>query len=324
MNFKLILFFSVAGFYMNTCAAQTTISGDRSQKSISQRRYGLDPKITLPSRVQRASAETFQKFSDAGMNPKEHMLTAVEKQVVMAAFKALPRLYQAVLKDHLQSISFMDDMPNTALTASLNPEDPFRLYNITFRAAILHEDVSEWLSKKERTCFDGAGSDITISLSAGKLNALVYVLMHEATHVLDGSLGILPTDQAGSKANPAFPGDDFVKGIWASRAQFDPILQDSLLAKNRFKGGGRGTVLPSSQATQMYASLQASPFVSLYSTSSWHEDLAELVTIYHLTQVLKQPFRIVVEQKGKVIFSYEPMRSALVRSRLAMARQFYS
>jgi hypothetical protein len=320
---KLILFFSVAGFYMNTCAAQTTISGDTSRQSISQRRYGLDREISLSSRVRRASPETFQKFRDAGMNPKEHVMTAAEKQVVASAFKMLPALYKSILKDHLQSISFMDDMPNTALTASLNPDDPFRLYNITFRAAILHEDVSEWLSKKERTCFDGTGSDITISLAAGKLNALVYVLMHEATHVLDGSLGILPTDQAGSKANPAFPGDNFVKGVWASREQFDRELQDSLLAKNRFKGGGRGTVLPNSQATRLYASLQASPFVSLYSTSSWHEDLAELVRVYHLTQVLKQPFRFVVQQKGKVIYSYKPMRSDRVKSRLAMARQFY-
>lgn len=39
-----------------------------------------------------------------------------------------------------------------------------------------------------------------------------------------------------------------------------------------------------SSAPKVYEALKETPFASLYSMASWHEDLAEMLTIYHLTQ----------------------------------------
>jgi len=74
----------------------------------------------------------------------------------------------------------------------------------------------------------------------------------------------------------------------------------------------------------VYQGLSKTPFVSLYSTASWHEDLAELLTVYHLTTHLNQPFSIVIAKPGKEVFSYEPMRSAAVRRRIALLSYFYN
>ena len=323
INLNLILICIGLFFYKNNAYAQTSRKTDTSIfKGEIQRKYGLDPSTNLPSRVERASAETFKSFEDAGMHPREHSLTTAEVQIVSEAFAILPDLYQTVLKDHLQAISFMDDMPNTALTETLNPDDPYRLYHITFRAAILQQNVSEWLTEKERNCFDNTGSGLSISFNAGKINALTYVLMHEATHVLDGSLGLLANGKPGSIPDPGFKGGLFVKRVWANRTRFDATLTDTLLPKNRYHGGGK--VLRMNQAVPLYQALQQTPFVSLYSTSSWHEDLAEFAAVYHFTQVLKQPFEIVVTQNSKIIFQYAPMRSANVRGRIFMVGKFYS
>jgi len=51
--------------------------------------------------------------------------------------------------------------------------------------------------------------------------------------------------------------------------------------------------------------------------------LAEYVVVYHFTEVLKQPFRIVIRKEGKEIFLYEPMQSDLVRGRAAQMKRFY-
>lgn len=62
-------------------------------------------------------------------------------------------MHEKVLKDHLHSISFMDNMPNTALTSPVETAGVEKMFNITFRAAILNESISEWATWKENTCY---------------------------------------------------------------------------------------------------------------------------------------------------------------------------
>jgi len=47
------------------------------------------------------------------------------------------------------------------------------------------------------------------------------------------------------------------------------------------------------------------PFASLYAMASWFEDLAEPVTIYHLTQKMNQPFRVVVRKNNLEVIRFE-------------------
>ena len=82
-------------------------------------------------------------------------------------------------------------------------------------------------------------------------------------------------------------------------------------------------LLPIDQAESVYRSLRRTPFASLYGSSNWYDDLAEYVAVYHFTEVLKQPFRILIRKEGKVVFDYEPMKSDLVRSRAGQIKRFY-
>ena len=81
-------------------------------------------------------------------------------------------------------------MPNTALTSTVNPDEPYRLFDLTIRAGVLGETVSEFLTQKERSCYDTAGSSLSVFIEAGTLDAIIHVLLHEATHIVDSSLGI--------------------------------------------------------------------------------------------------------------------------------------
>ncbi len=272
----------------------------------------------LAKRVLIAPESVFKMFREAEMNPVNHELTEVERAKVEKAFAILPPLYQKILKGHLHSISFMDNMPNTALTSPVESSDSTQLFNITFRAGILNETISEWATQKENTCYDrSANPDLAISIEAGELDALQYVLLHEATHVLDAVLNVTPhPEERGALVEPT----PYTKGIWYKMNIPTKPFIDSLLEKTRFRSG---KTVPIALAPEIYKALRKTPFASLYGMASWFEDLAELATIYHLTHKMNQPFRVVVRKNNLELYKFEPMKNKGVKKRMKHLAFFY-
>lgn len=271
----------------------------------------------LSERVQKAPESVFKVFYNAGINPTDHIPTDEEAAQLVTALALLPALHQRILKDHLGSISFMDNMPNNAFTSPIDTIIPHQLYNITIRAGIFKEDISQWATNKEQNCFQQNDS-LKIVIEAGKMDALVYILLHEATHVVDAILDLTPhlaTDDENHAARSVF-----TNGIWSSRNQPIEEYQSDILKKTRFRGGSE---LPATQANEVYYALTKTPFLTLYSMASWHEDLAELLTIYHLTTILNQPFHITIRQMNEVIFDYHPAKNELIKNRFEYLKIFY-
>ena len=286
------------------------------------RRHGLDPTTPPEARIKATPAEVLKMFEGlGGPAPTPHALTDAERAKVAAAFAALPPLHRRILAERLRGESFLDGMPNTALTSTVNPDEPDPLFDLTIRAGVLRETTSEWLTQKERTCFDAAGSPLSVAVEAGDLDALVFVLLHEATHMVDASLGLTPAAPSGAEpAKEAPPATEFTRGVWVDRLTHAPPYRDPLLDRLRYRAGGR--VLPIGEAEAAYRALGRTPFVSLYGSSNWHDDLAEYVAVYHFTETLKQPYRIVVRKPGGEVFRHEPMASDLVRRRIGLMKRF--
>lgn len=288
---------------------------------VTKGQYGFDADTTYLSRISVTPPEILNQFREAGMSPTEHRLTKEEKEVIAAAFAALPPFHRWVLQEHLKSISFLDNMPNTALTSPIAENGTSKLYHITFRAAILHQNISEWLTEKERTCYQKGDSTYSVSVNGGTLSALTYVLLHEGTHVVDGSMHIIGGDSIAGKLRYNAFTKAFKKHRWNNITTIICPVPNSLVLKNRFRKGG--SLFRTSQAAEVYQGLQQIPFVSLYSTSSWHENLAEFLAVYHLTQMLKQPFKIIVTKNGKDVLTYEPIKSPLLRKEFGLMKRFY-
>ncbi len=271
----------------------------------------------LSERIQPAPESVFNMFREAGMEPVNHVLTEIEKEKVEKAFSVLPSLHQKILKEHLHSISFMDNMPNTALTSPVETSDATKKFNITFRAEMLHETISEWATRKENTCYDrSASNEYEVSIDAGELDAFVYVLLHEATHVVDGVLDVTPHPKERDIFVEPTP---FTQNIWYKMNVPAENFIKPLLETTRFRSGKPISIL---YAPEVYKALKETPFVSLYGMASWFEDLAEMVTIYHLTEKLNQPFRISVKKNDMEIVSFEPMKNELVKKRLKQLETF--
>lgn len=271
------------------------------------------------NRIAVAPESIFKKFIDAGMNPTNHLLTDREQEKIAKAFSMLPPLHVKILKEHLQSISFMDNMPNTALTSPIESSDSIKKFNITFRAGILNETISEWATWKEKSLFDtSANPALEVQIEAGNLDSFVYVLLHEATHVVDAVLKLTP--QAEEDAT-LVTHTKYTKNI--CRLFNRPIAKFThpILEKTRFRSG---KVQPIASAKEIYGELKKTPFVSLYGMASWYEDIAELVTIYHLTNKLNQPFVIYVKESGEVKSIFETMKNKFVKKRLKQLDFFYN
>ncbi|RYF95861.1 MAG: hypothetical protein EOO02_22895 [Chitinophagaceae bacterium] len=257
-------------------------------------------------------------FRNAGMNPVDHPLTSIEVAIVKDAFSKLPVGILSVLEDHLENISFMDSMPNTALTSPLIPDSGLQRFNITFRAGILKETISQWATKKENTLFNKRNNPgFEIRVNGGDLNALVYVLLHEATHVADAVLKATPhPDSLDEKVLQT----NYTKEAWQMMNKPLPVYIDTLLERTLFRGGAP---LDIELAPEIYMRLRKTPFPSLYGMASWFEDVAELETIYHLNKVLRQPFEVMVLRNNKIISKFDPLENHLVNSRIKYLAMFY-
>ena len=270
------------------------------QRAETLQRFALDPTSPLESRVRETPASVMKMFAELDAPaPTPHRLTPAERKQLAAALDALPPLHRRILGERLRTLSFLDGMPNTALTSTVNPDGDYRLFDITIRAGIFQQSVSEWLTEKERTCFDATGSALDVSIEAGTLPALVYALIHEATHVVDSSLRITP--------------GAFTQDVWTDNTTPVAGYQNRLLESVMFRSGGK--VLPIGDARAVYEALSRTPFASLYGSRNWSDDLAEFVALYELTRKLGQPYRIVIRQGAERVFVYEPMKSKLVLGR---------
>ena len=271
------------------------------------------------NRIAVAPESIFKKFIDAGMQPTNHELTGVEQEKIAEAFSLLPPLHIKILKENLHSISFMDNMPNTALTSPVESADSIKKFNITFRAGILNETISEWATWKEKSLYDATTKpSLEIKIDAGNLDAFVYVLLHEATHVVDAVLKLTPDAEEDENLVQHTP---YTKNIWRLFNSPTAIFTNSILEKTRFRSG---KVQPITSAKEIYNELEKTPFVSLYGMASWYEDIAELVTIYHLTNKLNQPFVVYVIENDVIKSKFEPMKNKLVKKRLKQLEIFYS
>ncbi|SEK61110.1 hypothetical protein SAMN05421740_102217 [Parapedobacter koreensis] len=304
--------------YMATKSLLIVLLAAFFSTSILAQEAGDIPNGVLANRVSIAPRNVLSMFRQAGMDPVNHELTESEKEKVEKAFATLPPLHQKILKEHLLSISFMDNMPNTALTSPVATTSATKMFNITFRAGILSETISEWATWKENTCFErSTDPEFEISIDAGELDAIQYVLLHEATHVVDAVLTITPHPNDSEELVDPTP---FTKNIWYTMNVPTEAFINPLLEKTRFRSGNTVAI---SSAPEIYGALQETPFVSLYGMASWFEDIAELVTIYHLTDKLDQPFRISVRKHNREVASFEPMKNKLVKKRLKQIKTFY-
>lgn len=271
--------------------------------------HGAPPTAVLASRIATPGPDILGHFEAAGMRSvRPYVLTPAELAQVEAALARLPALHWRVLQTNLRHLGFVEGVPGqgTALTSKVGDTMQF---DITVRASALREPLAEFLTTKERRLFEADGSGQSVSFEADGADALTYLLLHEATHILDMSRQL--TDR---------PGNAFGSGIWQASENggvtLAPHLAASPVAASRFRGAG---LIPAGRARTTYDALANSPFVSLYATAAPAEDLAELTAWHVVSHHYGHKIRLIVRDAGGAVLAhYEPMQFPGVRARLPL------
>ncbi|WP_243391191.1 hypothetical protein [Xanthomonas prunicola] len=147
-------------------------------------------------------------------------------------------------------------------------------------------------------------SGYRLRLDAGALPALEYLLLHEATHIVDNTLQITAD------------GGPF-REIWTDYRSLAASLDRGPVAHSVYR---RAPAQPLSQAPALYRALAESPFVSLYSTTLASEDFAELIAWRELSQRLDVGLTIWTrDSSGNVVARFDPLSSTSVQARMAKA-----
>lgn len=258
---------------------------------------------TLKARVGPPHPDTIAAYTQAGASrTQEHVLTEDEWALVEQAIQSLPPLHQRILESHLAGLSFIEapSSSGTALTRMYDGPDGQPRFEITLRADVLDQSLSTFLTRKEQSLFSDDGSGLSVQVSAGDAPALPYLLLHEASHVVDRTLGLM---QAG----------DGIADIWKDYRTLTEPHARSLIAQSVYRRAPR---LPAGKGPALYEALARSPFVSLYATASAGEDFAELVTWETLSRRDKTPLVFEVRgRNGQVIKRVEPLKQAVVQAR---------
>lgn len=284
-------------------------------------KLGVDSTSPIESRIRPVPTEvvrSYASFQKATLT--DRVLTDAQREKVAAAVAMLTPLQVSVLRKHLRSISFADGMPNNAQTARVLSSD-YLAFDIVFNANVLDETVSEFLSRKEAQLFDTSGSPLSVAIDGGSMDAIVYLLLHEAAHGVDMLLELTPQTAPFSPI-PDERHTPLSRGVWETARMPVEAYRDDILDSIPWRSGSKP--LPIDRAKVYYDALRETPFVSAYATTLAPEDAAELVAWRQLSQNLKQPYRVEIRNGSTVIYSYEPMKSHLVQSRLKLLDHFDS
>lgn len=247
-----------------------------------------------------------------------YTLTDEEKRMFGEYIELLPSLYREVLQERLLAIYFVEDLVTSGLTDFVL-SDSDDVYSILFiNPKVFELTISELITFKDQSCFiyDHEGPILQIDVS-GDYSGLLYILMHEATHIVDYALGITPyTDKSLKQLHLVRKDEsDFVSRIWQDYDETVEYLFLSFPEKLNFYSTDEDDKVSFDHLLGIYQELRNSPFVSLYSTINWAEDLAEYATFYYFTNDLNMDYKITIRENGTTIFDYSPFSSSLVVQR---------
>jgi len=281
--------------------------------------YSFNPYSDIISRIKPVPAGHLKKLMDLDKRKdySSYRPSRYELRLFREYFNQLPALNKKTMMETTVAIYFVKNFLGGGMSDFVAGHDN-KVFTIMYiNPEIFSKSFSQWITYRESSAFKRGDGTIRLDINCGKkYNALMYILIHESSHLVDYVYNINPyvepssADVFGIKPNAK----SFTEGVWedykypVSQYAFDDV------DKLSFYGLSEATV-PDTKIVSMYESLRKTPFVSLYGCKNWAEDFADSLTFYHLTQKLKQPYVVTVYKNNKPVMTFSPVKNALVKER---------
>ncbi|MDA8131909.1 MAG: hypothetical protein M0011_10450 [Elusimicrobia bacterium] len=313
----LALFLPLAG----TCSAgDAAVAQPPGMSSLEAYRY--DPSSKLEDRIGPPPDVLLKQYREIDGRPDygAYAPTEAEKRLVIEYLGLMPPVAERVFREKCVGLYFVSGFMGNGMTSWVADSTGTVYFSMVLNPKSLKQSLSETLSERENSCFVPAeGWKVTVD-AGSKYRGLAYALFHEGAHAVDYIRGVTPFVDPGMPEGyrAPFRGDGgLFTGVWKEYSV--PMAGNDYAGRSdiTFYGLG-GPKIPAAQAPGLYAGLVKSPFVSLYGSRSWAEDLAELTAYGLIAGRLGQPYKISLKGPG-VRKTISPMKGrAASRSAAAL------
>lgn len=327
---QIIIVFAFIFPLLNSCVSKQNIDYLSRINEIPAKNfenYTFDPNSSIASRLKETPdlILNYLMKMDSTDNYSSYSLSEDENEMFLEYYKQLPAMNKRIMDEKLIGTYFVNNLYGSALADYVISED-LELYNILIiNPETMKHTMSEWLTYRENSCFRNSNNQIEVECGEA-YTGLLYVLLHESTHLVDYNLSLTPfTEYSSFKAlNMKFDRSNiFYKEYWDNYSEPKIKYKKEFMKDITFYNLNDGPKLDFKNAESIYDDLLTTPFISVYSCMSWAEDLAELATWYHLTEKMSQPYTIKIIDQNGMLKRINPLDNELLQERLSVLDQLY-
>lgn len=258
---------------------------------------------------------------------RSYVLTRAEERKFINILSLMPPVHRRVFQNRVVGVYFIENFLTSGMTDYIYSQDQFYCFMILDRN-VLQYNISQLLTIREKSVFKQSSGKYNVKIKvSGQDPGLLYILVHELTHAVDlvhrVSPFLEPALRKVQSNQKRFQGAKITDPYWQSykqtRSTYDFMNRDRLT----FYGFRNGPLLNATEMPALYQAWSKSPFVSIYASTIWAEDLAELVSFFHLTAIMKRTYTVNLYHQGRLLHSYHPVRSSLIQKRFKSLGFFY-
>ncbi|MBF9018931.1 MULTISPECIES: hypothetical protein [unclassified Oceanispirochaeta] len=324
------ILFAFIFLFLNSCVSNQNVDYLSRISEIPAKNfenYTFDPNSNIASRINDTPdlILNYLMTMDNTDNYTSYSISEDEKNQFLEYYNLLPAMNKRIMDEKLIGIYFVNNLYGSAL-ADYVISDDLKLYNILIiNPESMKHSITDWLSYRENSCFINSNNQIEVECGDA-YTGLLYVLLHESTHIVDYNLSITPfTEYSSFKAlNKRFDRNNiFYKEYWDNYNVPRDKYKKEFMEGITFYNLNSGPKIDFADAETIYNELLNTPFISIYSCMSWAEDLAELATWYHFSEILDQPYKINIAVNSDNVIQINPLDNRLVRDRLSVVEQLY-
>jgi hypothetical protein len=289
--------------------------------------YNSIPDGVLIHKIQKAPDFLIKYLSamDKTDNYLPYLPSKEEQALIGKYLKQLPPQFIKCVRERLIGFYFIENFKGAGMTDWVLGPGNEMYFIMILNPETLKTSASKWLSYKDSSCFIFDDPSVQIEIDCGPdLREFPEILIHETSHLADYVIGFTPFVEPsigiieGERPNKNRFVEDIWKEIFIPEKKYDFPGRDNL----HFYGL-KPAALSITNAERIYSDLSATPFVSLYASTSWAEDFACLVSFYYITHILQKTYIIRVMKDKKTVFSWSPADSGLISHRLSLIKPIF-
>ena len=194
--------------------------------------------------------------------------TDKEMSMIAEYLSLLPPLHKEVLQERLLGIFFVENFLGSGLGDFALDENNEVYTFLVLNPETMKKDISAWMTYRENTCFSPDDSTFRVEVDCGtEYTGLLYILLHETTHLVDYSIGYTPYVEKWMtelQIRDLSQTSTFTDGIWKDYSAPTQAADFTLRKNITFYGLNDGPKIDISDAQALYEQFASSSFMSLY------------------------------------------------------------